>query len=83
MSGLSIGMLLYVPDQFVSTDTCTTVDLIFNLAPPLRGVTDEAPIDPNVVICHAARCEALLEPTAHLGSRPIRTVSPRQFRPQH
>jgi hypothetical protein len=67
MTGLSIGMLIYVTDQFVSTETCAPVDLIFNVAPP-RGVTVEAPIDPNVVICHATRCKALLEPTSHLAA---------------
>jgi hypothetical protein len=44
------------------------VDLEYNVARWLSGVTHEAPIDPNVVICHASRREALLETQSHLAA---------------
>src|SRR5580700_4933001 len=63
MAGLSIGMDIYVKDQFVSDDTC--IGQTLNAGRPMSGATDEATIDPNVIICHAARREALLEPASH------------------
>src|SRR5712671_6508847 len=68
MAGLSIGMRIYVNHQFVSTDTYAPVDLMFNAGRRLSGVTDEATIDPNVITCHATRCEALLETATHLAT---------------
>ena len=50
MAGLSIGMRIYVTDQFVSTDTCAPVYRIFGAAARLRGVIDESLIDPNVIM---------------------------------
>src|SRR5580700_10822849 len=65
MAGFSIGMDIYVNDQFASADTCSPIGQMLNVGRPMSGVMDEATIDPNVIICHAARCEALLEPASH------------------
>jgi hypothetical protein len=65
-AGLSLGTDVCVNDQFVSAATCSSICQTLNGELPMSGVTHEAPIDPNIIICHAVRREALLEAAAHL-----------------
>jgi hypothetical protein len=51
-------------DQFVSDDTCP-VGQMLNAGRPMSSTMGGAMIDSNVIICHAARREALLEPASH------------------
>src|SRR6202158_6166524 len=68
LAGLLSGMLICGTDQFVATDACAPVYRIFRAATRPRGVIGEALIDPNVIFCHAARGEALLETASHFAA---------------
>jgi hypothetical protein len=64
MTELSVGMRVYVIDQFVSTDMCPPIDRMSGVAARLRGVADQAPVNPHIVLCHAACREPLIEAAA-------------------
>src|ERR1700760_3011425 len=68
MAGLSIGMGRHVSPRFGSTDAPISVGAVYGVARRARRVSDEAAVNPNVIIGHAAGGEALFETTPYLAT---------------
>jgi hypothetical protein len=65
MAGFSIGMGRHVIDRFGAADADASIGAVSGVARRARRVSDQVAVDPDVVVGHAARGEALLEATPY------------------